>query len=204
MKRVFLLLVLSITMGIYSQNTPGKKQEGQVPTPQAPSTPPPVVTEQPIVSNSEEVPAPQLKPQDPIKQELPKGNLDKEIYELAEKSRERRNYPDKKKLEYNLIYTFKKEIKLSDSSAETQKIGDEIEISKISYEALDHESKYYRGLKALNPEITKQDFMYVVKYDKYMLWIGFKVNPELYIVLPKQSVLFYGRNTKFDPIIPKI
>lgn len=201
MKRVFLLLVFALSWGLHPQNNPAKKPD---PNPAITTTPAPVQTEQPVVSNTEEVPAPQLKPQDPIRQDAPKGNLDKEIYEMAEKSRERRNYPDKKKLEYNLLYTFKKEIKLSDSDPETQRIGNEIDYSKITYEVLDYESKYYRGLKALNPEITKQDFMYVVKYDKYLLWIGFKVNPEYYIVLPKQSVLFYGRDTRFDPIIPKL
>jgi len=132
-----------------------------------------------------------------------KEGQDKEFYEYYYKT-QAENLPLKKaKLEYNLIKTLKKEIMSRDYSKANMDLIKKIDGANIKYERVYRESKWVRGFLAQMPHLAVKDFMYVVKFDKYMCFMTFETNPESYLQEARQSQLIFSGTDKFEIVIPK-
>ncbi len=132
-----------------------------------------------------------------------KDGQDKEFYEYYYKTQVE-NLPLKKaKLEYNLIKTLKKEISSRDYSKATLEAVKKIDSSNVKYERVYRDSKWVRGILAQMTHLSVKDFMYVVKYDKYMCFMTFETNPESYLQEARQSQLIFSGTDKFEIVVPK-
>ncbi|TGN19698.1 hypothetical protein [Leptospira idonii] len=132
-----------------------------------------------------------------------KEGQDKEFYEYYYKTQAENQPLKKAKLEYNLIKTLKKEILSRDYSKETIEAIKKIDASNVKYERVYRESKWVRGFMNQMPHLSTGDFMYIIKYDKYMCFITFDVNPESYLQPAKQSQLIFVGKDNFEIVIPK-
>ena len=132
-----------------------------------------------------------------------KEGQDKEFYEYYYKTQVE-NLPLKKaKLEYNLIKTLKKEILSRDYSKANIEAIKKIESSNIKYERVYRDSKWVRGVLAQMTHLSVKDYMYIVKYDKYMCFMTFETNPESYLQEARQSQLIFSGTDKFEIVVPK-
>lgn len=132
-----------------------------------------------------------------------KEGQDKELFEYYYKTRPENLPPNKAKLEYNLIKTLKKEILSRDYSSETLNSLKKIDATNIKYERVYRESKWLRGYMVQNTHLKYGEFMYVAKYDKYMCFMSFDVNPESYLQQARHSQLVFEGKDKFEITIPK-
>ncbi|TGN14542.1 hypothetical protein [Leptospira ilyithenensis] len=132
-----------------------------------------------------------------------KEGQDKEFYEYYYKTIAESQPLKKAKLEYNLIKALKKEIVSRDTTKEAKENIKKIDTSNIKYEKVYRESKWVRGFMGQLPHLTARDFMFVVKYDKYMCFVSFDVNPESYLQEARQSQLIFEGKDKFEISIPK-
>ncbi|TGL20973.1 hypothetical protein [Leptospira yanagawae] len=157
-----------------------------------------------VVSISAQDTKPQTTPTD-VNQENhdAKEGQDKELFEYYYKTRPENLPPNKAKLEYNLIKTLKKEIMSRDYSKESAESIKKIDATNIQYERVYRESKWLRGFMTQNTHLNYMEFMYVVKYDKYMCFVTFDVNPENYLQQSRQSQLVFAGKDKFEITIPK-
>ncbi|MCU0825218.1 MAG: hypothetical protein MUF77_11320 [Leptospira sp.] len=132
-----------------------------------------------------------------------KEGKDKELYEYYYKTRPA-NFPvSKAKLEYNLIKTLKKEILSRDYSKESIEATKKIDATNIQYERVYRESKWVRGFMNQNTHLNYSEFMYVAKYDKYMVFMTFDTNPESYLQPARQAQIVFSGKDKFEIVIPK-
>lgn len=132
-----------------------------------------------------------------------KSGLDRKYYEKHYKNLPSETAKTKAKLEYNLIRQLKREILGRDYSKENLEKIKEIAPANIQYERVTRESKWVRGIKKALPHIKEMEYMYIVKYEKYICFINFHVNPENYISEPYQrELVFDGSGDKYDIVIP--
>ena len=122
------------------------------------------------------------------------AGMDKEYFEYYFETIPDRTKQQKAKLEYNLIRIIKREIKRKDPSVSDEMIS-AIKSETIKYEKLGKESYWLRGIKDIFKFIKYTDNMYIVKYDKYLVYMSFEMDPALYIQPPFQvEVIFKGED----------
>ncbi|MDF3819958.1 hypothetical protein P3G55_08620 [Leptospira sp. 96542] len=156
------------------------------------------------VSISAQDTKPQNTPNEVIQEDHDtKEGKDKELFEYYYKTRPENLPPNKAKLEYNLIKSLKKEILSRDYSKENLEGIKKIDATNIQYERVYRESKWLRGFMVQNTHLSYGEFMYVVKYDKYMCFVNFDVNPEMYLQQSRQSQLVFEAKDRFEIVIPK-
>ncbi|WP_411821403.1 hypothetical protein [Leptospira sp. 'Mane'] len=132
-----------------------------------------------------------------------KEGQDKEFYEYYYKTIAESQPLKKAKLEYNLIKALKKEITSRDTTKEAKESIKKIDSASIKYERVYRESKWVRGIMGQMPHISSRDFMFIVKYDKYMCFVSYDVNPESYLQEARQAQLIFEGKDKFEIAIPK-
>jgi len=131
-----------------------------------------------------------------------KPGLDRIYFETYYRNLPTDRAKSKAKLEYNLIYNLRREILARDYSEENLKKVKEINPSNIRYERITRDSKWVRGMKKALPHLKEMEYMYIVKFEKYLCFINFHANPEDYILEPYQRELVFDGSDKYDIVIP--
>ncbi len=129
------------------------------------------------------------------------GTLDKEYYEYYFRTIPDVDALEKAKLEYNLIRSFKLELRKREPSI-TQDYLKQIKATNIRYERVNPDSIWMRGIRNQMQHIRFQEYMYIVIYDKYFLYISYEINPSRYVMEPYQVQLIFQKENPFFIKLP--
>lgn len=124
------------------------------------------------------------------------STLDKEYYEYYFRTIPDVGALEKAKLEYNLIRSFKLELRKREPSI-TQDYLKQIKAASIRYERVNSDSIWMRGIRNQMQHIRFQEYMYIVIYDKYFLYISYEINPSRYVMEPYQVQLIFQKENPF-------
>ncbi|TGM07928.1 hypothetical protein EHQ76_04195 [Leptospira barantonii] len=129
------------------------------------------------------------------------ATLDKEYYEYYFRTIPDVDALEKAKLEYNLIRSFKLELRRREPSV-TQEYLKQIKAASIRYERVQGNSIWMRGIRNQMQHIRFQEYMYIVIYDKYFLYISYEMNPSRYVMEPYQVQLIFQKENPFFIKLP--
>ncbi|ASV07846.1 hypothetical protein ACO2J1_13595 [Leptospira interrogans] len=129
------------------------------------------------------------------------STLDKEYYEYYFRTIPDVGALEKAKLEYNLIRSFKLELRKREPSI-TQDYLKQIKAASIRYERVNSDSIWMRGIRNQMQHIRFQEYMYIVIYDKYFLYISYEINPSRYVMEPYQVQLIFQKENPFFIKLP--
>ncbi|EKO53714.1 hypothetical protein LEP1GSC131_3131 [Leptospira kirschneri str. 200802841] len=129
------------------------------------------------------------------------STLDKEYYEYYFRTIPDVGALEKAKLEYNLIRSFKLELRKREPSI-TQDYLKQIKAASIRYERVNPDSIWMRGIRNQMQHIRFQEYMYIVIYDKYFLYISYEINPSRYVMEPYQVQLIFQKENPFFIKLP--
>ncbi|PJZ57143.1 hypothetical protein CH367_10325 [Leptospira barantonii] len=129
------------------------------------------------------------------------ATLDKEYYEYYFRTIPDIDALEKAKLEYNLIRSFKLELRRREPSV-TQEYLKQIKAASIRYERVQGNSIWMRGIRNQMQHIRFQEYMYIVIYDKYFLYISYEMNPSRYVMEPYQVQLIFQKENPFFIKLP--
>lgn len=104
-------------------------------------------------------------------------------------------------MEYNLIRSFKLELRKREPSI-TQDYLKQIKAASIRYERVNSDSIWMRGIRNQMQHIRFQEYMYIVIYDKYFLYISYEINPSRYVMEPYQVQLIFQKENPFFIKLP--
>lgn len=124
------------------------------------------------------------------------ATLDKEYYEYYFRTVPDVDALEKAKLEYNLIRSFKLELRRREPSLSPDYLK-QIKATSIRYERVLADSIWMRGIRNQMQHIRFQEYMYIVIYDKYFLYISYEMNPSRYVMEPYQVQLIFQKETLF-------
>nr|WP_241548296.1 hypothetical protein [Leptospira yasudae] len=129
------------------------------------------------------------------------ASLDKEYYEYYFRTIPDVGALEKAKLEYNLIRSFKLELRRREPTV-TQEYLKQIKASSIRYERVQPDSIWMRGIRNQMQHIKFQEYMYIVIYEKYFLYISYEINPSRYVMEPYQVQLIFQKENPFFIKLP--
>ncbi|PJZ41586.1 hypothetical protein CH370_09035 [Leptospira kmetyi] len=129
------------------------------------------------------------------------ATLDKEYYEYYFRTIPDVDALEKAKLEYNLIRSFKLELRRREPSV-TPEYLKQIRAASIRYERVQGNSIWMRGIRNQMQHIRFQEYMYIVIYDKYFLYISYEMNPSRYVMEPYQVQLIFQKENPFFIKLP--
>ncbi|MDV6236412.1 hypothetical protein CH379_012320 [Leptospira ellisii] len=129
------------------------------------------------------------------------ASLDKEYYEYYFRTVPDAGALEKAKLEYNLIRSFKLELRKREPST-SQEYLKNINASSIRYERVYGDSIWMRGIRGQLQHIKFQEYMYIVIYDKYFCYISYELNPYKYVMEPFQVQLIFKKENPFYIKLP--
>ncbi|WP_051061407.1 hypothetical protein [Leptospira weilii] len=127
--------------------------------------------------------------------------LDKEYYEYYFRTVPDVDALEKAKLEYNLIRSFKLELKRREPSVSADFLK-QIKAASVRYERVRPDSIWMRGIRNQMKHIRFQEYMYIVIYDKYFLYISYEINPSRYVMEPYQVQLIFQKENPFFIKLP--
>ncbi|ASV13395.1 hypothetical protein [Leptospira santarosai] len=127
--------------------------------------------------------------------------LDKEYYEYYFRTIPDVDALEKAKLEYNLIRSFKLELRRREPSLSPDYLK-QIKAANIRYERVGADSIWMRGIRNQMQHIRFQEYMYIVIYDKYFLYISYEINPSRYVMEPYQVQLIFQKENPFFIKLP--
>ncbi|EMM71570.1 hypothetical protein M9Y82_08865 [Leptospira weilii] len=127
--------------------------------------------------------------------------LDKEYYEYYFRTVPDVDALEKAKLEYNLIRSFKLELRRREPSLSPDYFK-QIKATNIRYERVLADSIWMRGIRNQMQHIRFQEYMYIVIYDKYFLYISYEMNPSRYVMEPYQMQLIFQKENPFFIKLP--
>ncbi|MCE9499044.1 MAG: hypothetical protein K8R21_00765 [Leptospira sp.] len=181
MRAIFILCVF--TIGLFSQDKPNPQNKEPQPG-------------QGSNQNQQNPGTNQGQPQ-PAQNADQQGVLDKEYYEYYFTTLPDAGKLQKEKLESNLTRLFKTEIQKRDYPA-CKELLPQIKPASLKYEKVTSDSIWVRGIKDVLGYIRYTDHMYVVKYQKYLAFISFELDPAKYIQNPFQLELIFKKENIFD------
>lgn len=123
--------------------------------------------------------------------------MDKEYYEYYFTTLPDSAKLKKEKLEFNLVKTFKTEINKRDYPA-CKELLPQINSKSIQYEKITSESIWVRGIKDVLGYLPYTDHMYIIKFQKYLAYVSFEMDPSKYVQAPFQMELIYKKDNIFD------
>ncbi|WP_039941090.1 hypothetical protein [Leptospira alexanderi] len=129
------------------------------------------------------------------------ASLDKEYYEYYFRTIPDVDALEKAKLEYNLIRSFKLELRRREPSLSPDYFK-QIKATSIRYERVLADSIWMRGIRNQMQHIRFQEYMYIVIYDKYFLYISYEMNPSRYVMEPYQMQLIFQKENPFFIKLP--
>ncbi|ABJ77451.1 hypothetical protein [Leptospira borgpetersenii] len=129
------------------------------------------------------------------------ATLDKEYYEYYFRTVPDVDALEKAKLEYNLIRSFKLELRRREPSLSPDYLK-QIKATSIRYERVLADSIWMRGIRNQMQHIRFQEYMYIVIYDKYFLYISYEMNPLRYVMEPYQVQLIFQKENPFFIKLP--
>ncbi|AOP36233.1 hypothetical protein A0128_19580 [Leptospira tipperaryensis] len=129
------------------------------------------------------------------------ASLDKEYYEYYFRTIPDVDALEKAKLEYNLIRSFKLELRRREPETPREYLK-QINASSIRYERAQPDSIWMRGIKNQMQHIKFKEYMYIVIYDKYFCYISYDMNPARYVMEPYQVQLIFKKENPFFIKLP--
>ncbi|MBE7413445.1 MAG: hypothetical protein L6Q54_06585 [Leptospiraceae bacterium] len=171
------LLFLAISIGIFAQD----KQNATVNEKK----------DQPSNSTENNQPKEQKKDSDQA------TVMDKEYYEYYFTTLPDSAKLKKEKLEFNLIKTFKTEINKRDYPA-CKDLLPQITAKSVQYEKVTPESIWVRGIKDVLGYLPYKEYMYIIKFQKYLAYISYETDPSKYVQAPFQMELIFKKDNIFD------
>ena len=124
------------------------------------------------------------------------GGAAKEYYQSYFDSLPDAQGSQKVKLEFNLVRNAKHAILRRDKKA-SKELMDGLKPGAFTYEKVARNNIWMRGIKDIFPHIKYTEFMYVVKYNKYQVFISFDLDPGRYLLDPNQYEVVYKRENVF-------
>ncbi|WP_051185334.1 hypothetical protein [Leptospira alstonii] len=129
------------------------------------------------------------------------ATLDKEYYDYYFRTVPDVDALEKAKLEYNLIRSFKLELRRREPSVSPDFLK-QIKAASVRYERVRSDSIWMRGIRNQMKHIRFQEYMYIVIYDKYFLYISYEINPSRYVMEPYQVQLIFQKENPFFIKLP--
>lgn len=150
---------------------------------------------QDTATNGETVETPRVRPNElnTVKEKekpssIDDDELDKEFYTYYYMNLPKylqKEDKDKKKLHSNLIQVFKKEIAKRDRSV-TREVLQDISPATSKIRRVFEDSKWMKKIKSELRYIQFTEYMYIIKYKKYITLILFHLDPEMHLQSPSQ------------------
>ncbi|XDD52227.1 hypothetical protein AB3N59_19940 [Leptospira sp. WS92.C1] len=138
---------------------------------------------------------------EPVEVHKDASALDKEYYEYYFRTIPDVDSLEKAKLEYNLIRSFKLELRKREPET-SQSYLKGIKSSSVRYERVKSDSIWMRGIRSQMQHIRFQEYMYIIIYDKYFCYISYEINPSRYVMEPFQVQLIFKKENPFFIKLP--
>jgi hypothetical protein len=123
-------------------------------------------------------------------------DLDKEFYTyyfLNLPKFEQKDTGEDKKLSVNLIKAFKGEISKRDPSLKNNL--DDINLATVKYRRVSEDSVWMKRIKQVMGYIQFTQYMYIIKYRKYIALVTYKADPRLHIQTAHWVELIVGKDS---------
>ena len=124
------------------------------------------------------------------------AGMDKNYYDFYFETLPDKRASEKAKLEANLVRIARDEIQRKDHTISKEALG-QIKPATITYEKVTSESIWVRGIRDIFKHLKYTDYMYVVKHDKYYVYVSFVMDPGTYIQTPFQAEVLFKKENVF-------